>query len=491
MSRSLARKGVNSSDVSNGASVVETHTAVLFFLGDRVYKLKKPVDLGFLDFSTPEARLQACRGEVELNRRLAPDVYLGVADIVGVDGTMCDHVVVMKRLSPDRRLSACVERGEDVDEAVRHVARDIARLHESTPPDPAFAAVASVARVRRNWDDNFDAMRPFVGPVFTDAATARSQALVHTYLDGRARLFERRIELGRVRDGHGDLQADDIFLLDDGPRILDCLEFSDELRWGDVLNDVSFLAMDLERLGRPGLARRFLAWHREFTMDTWPASLAQHYIAYRAHVRAKVNAIRFGQGDVAAAPQARKLLDLSVAHLEEGRIRLVLIGGAPGTGKSALAEALAAEAPLVVIRSDELREGAASPTPSAYGEGRYAPSAVAANYDRMLERARTMLELGESVVLDASWSSQGERQRARDVAQSTASELIELRCDAPPEVAAERIRVRRDYGLDPSEATPAVADEMRHRFEPWPEAIVVDTDQPLSKSVAQALDTVS
>ena len=482
---------MNSSDLSNGAAVVETHTAVLFFVGDRVYKLKKPVDLGFLDFSTPEARAQACRREVDLNRRLAPDVYLGVADIVGPDGTACDHVVVMRRLSPERRLSACVERGEGVDDAVRHVARDIARLHESTPPDPAFAAVASVSRVRRNWDDNFEAMQPFVGPVFSDAANMRSRALVHAYLDGRARLFERRIELGRVRDGHGDLQADDIFLLDDGPRVLDCLEFSDELRWGDVLNDVAFLAMDLERLGRPELARQFLAWHREFTMDTWPVSLAHHYIAYRAHVRAKVNAIRFGQGDAAAAAQARELLDLSVAHLEEGRVRLVLIGGAPGTGKSALAAALAAESPMVVVRSDELREGAASPAPSAYGEGRYAPSAVAANYERMLERAQTLLELGESVVLDASWSSEVERRKARQVAHSSASELVELRCDAPPEVAAERIRVRREHGLDPSEATPAVADEMRHRFEPWPEAIVIDTDQTLSKSAALALDIVS
>ena len=473
------------------ASVVETHTAVLFFLGDRVYKLKKPVDLGFLDFSTPEARRQACLREVDLNRRLAPDVYLGVADVVGVDGEVCDHLVVMRRLPPERRLSACIERGEDVENALRQIARDLAGLHEATPPDPALVGVGSVARVRRNWDDNFDAMRPMTGRVFQTRTATRCETLVHAYLDGRARLFENRIELGRVRDGHGDLQAEDVFLLDDGPRVLDCLEFSDELRWGDVLDDAAFLAMDLERLGRGDLATRFLGWHREFSMDTWPDSLAHHYIAYRAHVRAKVNAIRVEQGDADAAPMATRLLELCLRHLEAARVRLVLVGGAPGTGKSALADALAAELPLVVVRTDDLRDGMPAHEPAGYGEGRYTTAARSSVYDRLFARARMLLELGESVVLDASWSAEGTRRRARALALATCSELVELRCDAPPEVADGRIRVRRSQGVDPSEATPEVAEEMRCRFDPWPEAIIIDTGTPLSTSVARALASVS
>ena len=139
---------------------------------------------------------------------------------------------------------------------------------------------------------------------------------------------------GRARDGHGDLLADDIFLLDDGPRVLDCLEFDDALRLDDVLADVAFLAMDLERLGRPDLAERFLAAYRAASGDTWPSSLAHHHIAYRAQVRAKVSAIRAEQGVPDSADKAQALLRLALAHLEAGRVRLVLVGGLPGTGKS-------------------------------------------------------------------------------------------------------------------------------------------------------------
>jgi aminoglycoside phosphotransferase family enzyme/predicted kinase len=472
--------------VSEPAAVVETHTAVVVFVGGRAYKLKKPVDLGFVDFSTVAARAAACRREVELNRRLAPDVYLGVADVVGPDGAVCDHLVVMRRMPADRRLSTCIERGEDVVPALRTVARDIAALHESSEPDAAWSFVASVERVRANWDDNFAAMRPFAGRVFDHETLTRVELLVHRYLDGRRPLFEQRIADGRVRDGHGDLQADDIFVLDDGPRVLDCLEFSDELRHGDVVNDVAFLAMDLERLGRADLAARFLDWHREFTADTWPASLADHYIAYRADVRAKVTAIRVEQGDEHAKAWAARFLDLAVTHLEQARVRLILVGGLPGTGKSALSDALAARLAVTTLRTDELRAGERAARSAPYGEGRYTEAAVRETYEQLLDRARTLLELGESVVLDASWSSAALRERARQLASTTASDVVELRCEAPAAVAAERIAARNERGTDASEATPEIAEEMAHRFDAWPGATTIDTTVPLDDSTDRA-----
>jgi predicted kinase len=319
---------------------------------------------------------------------------------------------------------------------------------------------------------------------------ARVERLVHRYLDGRGALFERRIADGHVRDGHGDLQADDIFLLDDGPRVLDCLEFSDELRRGDVLNDVAFLAMDLERLGHAELAARFLDWHREFTADTWPASIADHYIAYRAHVRAKVTAIRFEQGDDGAKTTAALLLELAATHLERARVRLVLVGGLPGTGKSALSDALAARLPFTVLRTDEVRGGARSEEPAAFGEGRYRADAIASTYEQLLGRARALLELGESVVLDASWSIAVLRSQARELARATTSDLVELRCDAAATVARARMNARRDRGVDASEATPAIAEEMAARFEAWPEAATIDTTVPLDDCADRAIDLV-
>jgi hypothetical protein len=222
------------------------------------------------------------------------------------------------------------------------------------------------------------------------------ERLAHRYLDGRSRLFERRIAEGHIRDGHGDLLADDVFCLDDGPRILDCLEFDDRLRYGDVLLDVAFLAMDLECLGAPDLARRFLDWYTEFSGRPFPASLASHYVAYRAHVRAKVACLRHDQGVEDAADEARCLLDLAHRHLEEAAVRLVLVGGLPGTGKSTLARGLADARGWAVLRSDEVRKEltglpAAVPASSAWGEGLYRPEMTAATYAELLRRASAAL----------------------------------------------------------------------------------------------------
>jgi aminoglycoside phosphotransferase family enzyme/predicted kinase len=475
------------------AAIAETHISVLVSIGDRVYKLKKPVSLGFLDFSDRQLRERACHREVELNRRLAPDVYLGVADVIGVDGQPCDHLVVMRRMPADRRLATLVQVGAPLDDALSDVARRIAVFHAAAATSEDIAAAGRRDAVQRIWEASFEQLAAFTGPVLDPDACRRVENLVRRYLAGRSRLFDHRIALGAVRDGHGDLQAEDIFCLDDGPRILDCIEFDDHLRHADVVADVAFLAMDLERLGAPEAAAAFLARYREFSGETYPQSLAHHYIASRAHVRCKVACLRHGQGDDGAAAAARSLLDLAVRHLEAGRVRLVLIGGLPGTGKSTVAAALADATGWSVLRSDEVRKDLAGlgHTIAAIappGEGLYRPEMTDAVYVELLERARTALELGESVILDASWSAGRHRQAAREVAETTSSDLVEICCLAPAEVVEQRIRRRLAAGGDPSDATPAVAGAMAERFEPWPTATAVDTAGALDSSVGQALD---
>jgi uncharacterized protein len=350
--------------------------------------------------------------------------------------------------------------------------------------------------VRAVWEASFRQLEPFIGPVLDPKTCRRVEDLVRRYLAGRERLFDHRIASGAVRDGHGDLQAEDIFCLDDGPRILDCIEFDDQLRYGDVVADVAFLAMDLERLGAPGAASSFLARYREFTGETYPQSLADHYIAARAHVRCKVACLRYGQGDEGSAAAAGSLLDLARRHLETGRVRLVLVGGLPGTGKSTVAAALADSTGWSVLRSDEVRKdvtglGHATAAIAAPGEGLYQPSVTDETYDAMLQRARVALELGGSVILDASWAADRHRQAARKVAEDTATDSVELRCAAPPELADQRIRARLAAGGDPSDATPAVAAAMAGRFDPWPAASVVDTAGTLESSVTRALKAAS
>jgi len=468
------------------AEIAETHSAVVVFVGDRAYKFKKAVDLGFLDFTSVEARAVACRRELELNRRLAPDVYLDVVEVARADGTVCDHMVVMQRMPSALRLRACLDRGEDVDDALRAIARDVAVLHARPPAGPALTHVATAAAVRRNWADGFAQMAPFAGDAFDAAIQERIEHLALRFLDGRDELFDRRIARGHVRDGHGDLQAEDIFLLADGPRILDCLDFDDELRWGDVLLDVGFLAMDLERLGHTADADRFLAHYREFAAENWASSLADHYIAYRAHVRAKVATLRSAQ--TGTVPEDLAVLQgLCLHHLERSRIRLVLVGGLPGTGKSTVADALGNRVGAVVLRSDEVRRQMAEAGVLPAGD-RYAPHAVDAVYRECLRRAERLLRRGEHVVIDATWSDPMHREEARRLSTRTASDLVEFECRAPAAVCERRILDRLAVGTDPSEATPAVATAMAATFAPWPEATSVATTAPQESTIAAVVD---
>jgi uncharacterized protein len=466
----------------------ETHSAVVFFVGDRAYKYKKPVDLGFLDFTSRASREQACRQELELNRRLSPDVYLGVAAIVDESGEPCEHLLVMRRMPDERRLTQLIAEGRDVSADVERIAQQVGRFHLGADVVDDPADYASTAAVRANWQDNLTTLRGF--PEVIDPVVREQVGdLALDYLAGRHRLLDERIEQDRVRDGHGDLLADDIFCLDDGPRILDCLDFSARYRYSDVLLDAAFLAMDLERLGSSKSAVTFLNRWRSVTGDHYPASLAHHYIAYRAHVRAKVACLRVAQGMPAAAETARRCHDLAADHLEAGRVRLVLVGGAPGTGKTTLATGLADAIDATVLRSDEVRKELAGIGPrvsgtAGLGEGLYTPAAIDATYRELIGRATALLERGRSVVLDATWSAEGHRGSARRAADGTRADLTELCCQAPVEVAERRVASR---GPDASDVTVEIVRRLTGTADPWPAAAILDTTSEPHRVVEQAL----
>lgn len=462
------------------AAVAETHSGVVFFLGGRAYKLKKAIDLGFVDFRSREARLEACRREVALNRRLAPDVYLGVADVIGPDGQLADHLVVMRRMPDDRRLSSIAASGAAMGDDLERLAQMLAAFHGKAERSAEVDAAATRDAVAGLWESNALEMERFREGLFDPLMCDEVMTLARRFLSGRAPLFEQRIENRRARDGHGDLLADDIFLLEDGPRVLDCLEFDDRLRFGDVLADVAFLAMDLERLGRHDLALEFMDRYRVASGDSWPESLAHHYIAYRAQVRAKVTALRWSQGDAASAEAAKRFLALCLRHSRAARVKLVLVGGLPGTGKSTVARGLAEPLGALVLRSDEVRKGLAGvdplvPSAAALNEGLYQPSMTEATYAELLVRARRHLGLGRTVVLDATWQSPRWREAASDLARHTAADLFELRCVAPLELAVERIRARTAAADDISDATEEVARALANSASPWGTATDIDT----------------
>ncbi len=347
-----------------GADVLETHISTVAFDGDIVHKRKKEVRFPFIDLSTPERREAICRREVELNRRFSPDVYLGVEEVVDDDGVVVDHAVRMRRMPADRRLSTLARGTADIGSCLRQIARLIAIAHAEGLTNAEISSVATTSALLRLWHQNLVELEPFAPEPLDRGTLAEIGTLADRYLTGRARLLEDRIRRGCVVDGHGDLLADDIYCLDDGPRVLDCLEFDDRLRWGDVLYDVGFLAMDLERLGRPDLAQAFMAWYREFSAETHPESLAHHYVAYRALVRSKISCLR---GSSADHDEARAYLAQCARHLQSGRLRLVLIGGLPGSGKSTARDGAGRRARLAGVAFGRAPEGTRGPRVSDSG----------------------------------------------------------------------------------------------------------------------------
>ncbi len=496
------------------AGLVETHTSIVLLLGDRAFKVKKPVRLPFVDLSTRERRLANCRDEVTLNRRFSPDVYLGLLEVrapasEGPSAEPGEPVVVMRRMPAERRLSTLLLAGRHdvVAGAVDDVARRVAAAHARQPAVRGFGLAGTMTDL---WREGHEQLAPFADLLAgRDAATAGSgadpsalddvAALAVEYLAGRAGLLDRREAAGLVRDGHGDLLADDIFVLDDGARILDCLEFDSRLRLGDVLADVAFLAMDLESLGASDLARRLVAAYRHYSAETHPRSLEHHYVAYRAFVRAKVSCLRHGQGDADAAARAVELLALARNHLLRGRLHLVLVGGLPGTGKSTLAAGLVDADPdreWALVSSDRVRKEAAGlrAEDSArvpFGQGLYRPERTSATYAELARRAATALDSGVNVVLDASWTDARQRARLRDVADRHHCVLTEVRCAAPDAVCRSRLADRADArraGLaTPSDAGPAVHEAMARLADPWPQARTVPTTGPPGLAVAEVL----
>ncbi|HET6532340.1 MAG TPA: AAA family ATPase [Actinoplanes sp.] len=468
---------------SNHAAAVETHAAILFFVGDRAYKLKKAVDLGFLNFRRRADRERVCHREVELNRRLAPDVYLGVADITGPDARPCDHLVVMRRMPSERRLSSLIRSGVPVGDHVRRLARMLAAFHATARRGPEISAEGSRDALQGRWNDTFAQLLPFHGGVLDAAAAVEIEDLTHTFLAGRAALFSRRIADGHIVDGHADLLADDIFCLDDGPRVLDCIEFDDRLRYVDVVDDAAFLAMDLEHLGATDLAGAFLDWYAEFSGDPAPMALRHHYLAYRAFVRAKVGCLRHAQGDRSAAGDVASYADLALRHLRAGVVRLIVVGGLPGTGKTTLAGRLADRLGAVPVHSDRVRKELAGQDPgrsaaARYREGIYAPQWTRRTYDELLHRAGQVLGEGETVVLDASWTRAADRVAARRLASAAHVPIVELRCVATPATVAARLRRRAAEGTDASDADAVVAAALAADADSWPESYPVVTDGP-------------
>ncbi|RMF22093.1 MAG: hypothetical protein D6760_08165 [Deltaproteobacteria bacterium] len=503
--RALGRPDAYPHDPSarQGVEQRQTHISLVFLTADYVYKLRKPVRLDFVDFSDRGARDHDCERELALNRRLAPSVYLGIAPILhspeGVEvaqtrehlsreSRTLEHCVVMRRLPPGRDARALLASGRLESRHVEAVARRLAGFHQRHGcgrPAP-FSGAQWLERITRPAEENFATLarlRAVVDAALTRRAQERTQAAIARCREA----FERRRLAGRAVDGHGDLHLEHIwFERDDDPLMIDCIEFSDDLRVGDAASDLAFLAMDLRYHSANALAEHLLATYAEETDDYDLYAVVDYFISYRAAVRAKVAALTAGQPEVpaqqrrAARESARKHLELCTGALTPRDLRTVVLTCGPvAAGKTSVAWALARAIGAVVIASDRLRHHVA-PGHGARRQDRYSFEARLAVYRAMFERALSVVQSGRPAILDATFSLESFRNEVRRwaAAHGLLPVLVEVRADR--QRARDRAAARAARGKG---AGVEVVEQSWREFEPpaeWPASrrVQVDTSDP-------------
>lgn len=467
-----------------GVEVVETHISWVVLAGEFAYKIKKPLDLVFLDFSTLEKRRHACEEEVRLNRRLAPELYLDVVAVTGTPeqpaiggtGAPIEYAVRMRRFDRaqelDRLLAAGALPGERIDE----LARTIAAFHAAAPAAAAGDPWGDPATALANALANFDHVRSLERAA--DVA-ARIEALAAWTNAEHARVapaMAARLAAGRVRECHGDLHLANMVLHGGRVVVFDCIEFNPALRWTDVMAEVAFTAMDLRHRGRRDLAQRFVNDYLEATGDYDGLAVLRFYVVYRAMVRAKIAAIRSAQeADSASRDRDRAgfLAHLALAEscAQPPPAAIAITCGASGSGKSFAAARLAGTGEWIRVRSDVERKrlaGLAAEERSGSGlaAGIYESDMTARTYARLADLARTVVAAGYPVLVDATFLARPQRANFRALAAALGVPFVILAPQAPAAVMRARVAARDAAGTDASEATVAVLERQLAAAEP-------------------------
>jgi uncharacterized protein len=463
---------------------IDTHISTVLLAGDYAYKLKKPVSLGFLDFSTLEKRRLCCDEEVRLNRRTAPWIYLDVVPIVGTpenprigssrdpeQGTL-DFAVRMRRFDHDLALDRVAGRGQLTADHVDRLAAAVARLHSAAQRAPTGYGTPEV--IARWSDENFVSLRERTLSAVDRARIDALDEWSSLQLRDHSPLMAERAAAGFVRECHGDLHLANVVLLDAEPVPFDSIEFNAELRYIDVISDIAFTFMDLADHKLPHFAWRFVSSYLEHTGDYDGLALLRFYAAYRALVRAKVALIHLQQPQLARHTRLREYASfehyLALAeHLHrQAAPRLIVMCGLSGSGKSTAAQALVERLGGVRIRSDVERKRLHGLAPAAASGGTiYTPEHTARTYARLAEAARAAVGAGVTAIVDAAFLRRAERARFAALATELGARYRVVYCDAPREVLRARVAARHACGGDPSEADLAV---LERQFE-WAEAL--------------------
>lgn len=464
---------------------LETHISHIILAGDYAYKLKKSVDLGFLDFSSLEKRRYFCEEEMRLNSRLAPHIYLRVVSINGTPGhpivngpgPAIEYAVKMRRFPQSALLTRFPLNAGQVDRIARKVAAFHARIPRVDRSSPLGTADAVLAPVSENF-------RQIRLSIKDEAALARLEQIERwsrLQFERLRPVIEQRKRAGFVRECHGDMHLGNMALVNNEVTIFDGIEFSPALRWIDVMSEVAFLVMDLEYTGQAPLGWRFLNAYLESSGDYDGLAVLRFYQVYRALVRAKVEVIRLGQPGLSDR-EHQTILDEFLVHirLAEGYVRerpvgVLITTGVSGTGKTTLTQPLLEQLPAIRVRSDVERKRLfglpwQAHTDSGPDQGIYGPQATGATYERLLALTGVITEAGDNVIVDATFLKQQQRVMFLDFALEEGLPFLILAFDAPESLLRERVGKRHLQGTDASEADVSVLETQLAGEEPLSDA---------------------
>jgi uncharacterized protein len=493
--------------------LIETHISWVLLAGQYAYKLRKPVDFSFLDFTSVDKRRADCEAEVELNRRLCSDLYLGVVDVVERDGQLfiggrgrtLEPAVRMRRLADGGMLPALVERSAADERLVERLAAHLVDFHAHAASGPGVDEHASLSAIRANWNENFAQTQAFLGGTLAGAVRDDIRGYVDQFLATHSDLLERRVHEGRIRDGHGDLHAGSVCVMGRKLYLFDCIEFNQGFRCADVAADVAFLAMDLDHLGRADLSHVFVAAYARRSHDFELLKLLDFYKCYRAYVRGKVLSFRLKESAIAApeveriTTEAAAYFDLALAYARPLAPPLLLVTmGLPASGKSTLARAIAGRLALVHLSSDVVRKRLAGLRPTVHQDegferGLYSRSISRRTYAALKRHAARWLRRGQSVVIDATCGRPADRGAFRQLARRARARLLIILCQADEDVLRARLAAR---SLDPTRTSDARLDlwpALRAGFTPPAEVsavLSVDTSLPLTMTVDHVLKEI-
>jgi len=465
--------------------LVQTHISYVFIAGDIVYKIKKHVNFGFLDFTSLDKRKFYCDEELRLNKRLAPSIYLDVVPIsqdslgnilLGTGEKVIDYAVRMNKLPLSKMLKTLLANGQADEKVMDAVANKIAAFHKVADTGGRIDEMGSIETIRHNHEENFAQTLKYVNVTIPEYQYNFIKDYVENFLAEKKALLEKRVADHRIRDCHGDLHLEHICIADE-IIVFDCIEFNERFRFADVAAEVAFLTMDLDFNGYREQAESFVKSYLGHSHDTDMLILLNFYRCYYAYVRGKVISFRLDQKDIPADERsqivktAQRYFDLAftyAAHLEKPV--LILTAGLMGCGKSYQARHLAARLGAVTIRTDVLRKELLNINPSdrhhvEFGQGIYSADISRLTYDKAYELADCTIKSGKPVIIDASFKSRSERQKARKLTQKLNIPFYIIECTCNDEIVKTRLDKRAQEKTNASDGRWEIFQEQKNDFD--------------------------